>query len=247
MTRRRVAKRSRLATPTLARWWRAGVAVGLVAFGLLLSPLVLTPAQAAFVQRFVNISVTTLATLNAVVVGSGSNMGVGSINASGSFYRNGTLFAASHLSNGVTGSGPVVLAGSPSLTTPVLGAATATGITAGYLRATASAIVAFASHASMDQATSSVSRLLAFGPPGAGANGIWSIETARSDGSGALIPMRIQAGVQIGGPAGGDKGSGSINIAGQVWQNGTRGLTQTITLCGGTITVVEGIVLSSTC
>ncbi len=49
--------------------------------------------------------------------------------ASGSTYQiGGTQIAASNLSNGTTGSGAVVLATSPTLTTPTLGAATATSI-----------------------------------------------------------------------------------------------------------------------
>jgi len=190
--------------------------------GAILTPVVLTPAQAAFVQKFVNVTVTTLASLGAVVVGNpaGGSQGPGTVNATGPFYQNGTQYAASHLSNGTTGSGPVVLATSPTLTTPVLGTATATGITSGFFRATASAISAFASHLSMDQATSSISRILAWGP-NASTNGILSLETARSDGTGAVIPLKLQAGGQMGSVQGGDKGLGALNLL-SLWFNGVQ-------------------------
>lgn len=45
----------------------------------------------------------------------------GQINAVGGYQVNGVALAASHLSNGVTGSGAVVLATSPTITTPTIG------------------------------------------------------------------------------------------------------------------------------
>jgi|GEM_PF-3175780 len=53
---------------------------------------------------------------------------VGAINTSTQYLVSGAPFAASHLSNGTTGSGPVVLATSPALTAPSLGAATAISV-----------------------------------------------------------------------------------------------------------------------
>ena len=59
-----------------------------------------------------------------------ANLNVGGFNLkTGNYFINGVQISASNLSNGVTGSGTVVLATSPTLTTPNIGAATGTSVT----------------------------------------------------------------------------------------------------------------------
>lgn len=59
----------------------------------------------------------------------GGSKGAGTINITGPYYIGGTQIAAANLLNGTTGSGAVVLATSPTLTTPALGTPTALVLT----------------------------------------------------------------------------------------------------------------------
>lgn len=63
----------------------------------------------------------------------------GTLNFITAFQHNGVSFAAADLSDGVTGSGSIVLATSPSLVTPALGVATATSVNKVVITAPATA------------------------------------------------------------------------------------------------------------
>lgn len=83
------------------------------------------------------------------VVGIGTTSGAtdgtlkaATVNATTGFQVNGVALAASNLSNGVTGSGAVVLATSPTLTTPNIGAATGTSLNLGSGTLTATHLTA---------------------------------------------------------------------------------------------------------
>lgn len=51
----------------------------------------------------------------------------------------------------------------------------------------------------------------------------------------AAVVATFQAGIQVGAPTGGDKGAGTLNIAGAYWANGTTGVT-----CGAGISATTG-------
>lgn len=57
----------------------------------------------------------------------------------------------------------------------------------------------------------------------------------------------MNGGVVLGPAAGGDKGEGTLNLSGSYYADNVMGHTQIITLCGGTITVKNGLVTGTTC
>ena len=61
--------------------------------------------------------------------------------------------------------------------------------------------------------------------------------------------LLLNAGVQVGAPTGGDKGAGTLNIAGTIWTNGTQGLaTRTCTVDQAlTLIFTNGILTGGTC
>lgn len=101
-----------------------------------------------------------------------------------------------------------------------------------------------ASRLTIDQQSTSQSRLVAWGQ-NAATNGALLFHTARSDFSNAVVEMVMAQGVSVGDVS--TQGVGTLNVKTGYYINGTPGITQTIVLCGGTITVVAGIVTSTTC
>lgn len=60
--------------------------------------------------------------------------------------------------------------------------------------------------------------------------------------NGNALVMTLTSGVQIGTPTGGDKGSGTINIGGLYYANGTAGVNCPAGVTAGTVVVTNGIV-----
>jgi len=63
-----------------------------------------------------------------LMIGTTTDPGIGKINVLTGYQIANVALAASHLSNGVTGSGAIVLANTPTLITPILGVATGTSL-----------------------------------------------------------------------------------------------------------------------
>lgn len=116
------------------------------------------------------------------------------------------------LNNSVTGTGSMVLATSPTLATPTLGAASATSVVitggsfaAGKLYADAASGLVIAAK------TGSGNDLLIATPGGAD---ILSVPTGTSG-------VKLAGGLQMGSPTGGNKGVGTINVAADIYKNNT--------------------------
>lgn len=54
--------------------------------------------------------------------------------------------------------------------------------------------------------------------------------------------LNLARGLQIGGPTGGDKGVGTLNVASTIWANGVQGVNCAAGVVAGTVTVANGIV-----
>jgi hypothetical protein len=61
----------------------------------------------------------------------------------------------------------------------------------------------------------------------------------------ANITATASGGLQVGSPTGGDKGSGTLNVAGTIWTNGTQGVSTTCTVTGGNTLVFTNGILTS--
>jgi hypothetical protein len=89
----------------------------------------------------------------------------------------------------------------------------------GILRSTNAALANLASSVGIDQASSTVSRMFAWGPDASTPGKIaWTLDS--SDGSITNTQMALGPGLQIGAPTGTDKGAGTVNVAAAIYNNG---------------------------